>query len=247
MYRFKTALATAIVGSLVMGCAHHLTLKAQSSVIPNGSTVGVLVEVPWGQSSRNDLALFMSAALMKRGLRVKSINPSDLIPEVVWQRISSNEDRKYSLLEAIAVAAEGGGKIRGNKELFERLININEIKDANLRFRDLNQLVDEFVKRWNTDYIMFVIPALVQVGKGVGIDPKRCMVKVIRIDDKETIFVYYLDTHKGNFDRRIPDPGIEFNMQARQMDAFKIIKLCEYLADELTRAKPSDTKKGGAK
>jgi hypothetical protein len=227
----KVLLSAAVFSLFIAGCTSHVIMQAKSSPMPAGSTIGVLIDLPWGQSTNNDLASFMTAALIKKGYHVKSINPSDLIPQGVWGRISNSkdQDKRYAFISAVVSMVENGGRLKGNKEMWNKLMSVNEIKEANMRFGDLNALVDEFIKRWDTEYIMFVVPALNKVS---SINPYEYTIKVLRIKDRETIFVYYIKSNDVDFGTKIPNPdNIEASYTAKNQNEFKMIKFCCYIAN----------------
>jgi hypothetical protein len=223
------AVIAASLALLLCTCTPHISMQAKAMPVPAGATIGVLVDLPWGQSTNNDLAAFMSAALIKKGFHVKSINPNDLIPQGVWGRISNDQDKRYAFIEALATMIQNGGKLKGDKEMWKKLMEVNEIKEASLRFTDLNALVDEFIKRWDTEFIMFITPSF--NAKTYTINPHDYLVKVLRIKDRETIFVYYIQSNESNFQEKIPSPGdVEVSFESKNSTEFKMIKFCSYIA-----------------
>jgi|WetSurMetagenome_2_1015567.scaffolds.fasta_scaffold144190_2 hypothetical protein len=225
----KLLLIGVAIGVVSLSCAPHIVMQAKSAGIAQGSTIGVLVDLPWGQSTKSDLASFMTAALMKNGYHIKNINPEDLIPQGIWGRICNDGDKRYAFLSAVAAMIENSGKMTGDKDMWSKLIQINEIKEASMRFGDLNTLVDEFIKRWDTEYIMFIIPKFSKL----GLNPHEYMVKILRIKDRETVFVYYIKSNEDDFQSRIPDPAsnnVMINYSARNVTEYKMIKFCSYIA-----------------
>ncbi len=211
------------------GCGSHISMVAKGTPVPEGSTIGVLVDLPWGQSTNNDLAAFMTAALMKSGYHVKTINPNDLIPQGVWARIRNDQDKRYAFIETFSSMIENGGVLKGNKDMWNKLMETNEIKEASMRFSDLNLLVDDFIKRWDTEYTMFVIPSYNY--KAGSINPNEYLVKVLRIKDRETIFVYYVKTNESKFQEMFPDPNnVERSYDSKKSVEYKMIKFCSYIA-----------------
>jgi hypothetical protein len=220
---------------LAGGCA-YVVYEASRGPLPAGCTIGVLVDLPWGgQSSNNDLSVFMTTALMRRGYHVKSINPADLIPQSIEERIQSANGKRYAFMDQfINMLGSNKAKINGSKEFWQDLMNLNEIKEAGLRFRDLNALVDDFIKRWNTDYILFITPSFEK-----GMLVPELMVRVIEIKNREVVFASYFKYNAFTFENNVSNPQVErsYTKAIEKDPNFKMIKMCELVASKLTSSR----------
>lgn len=223
-----------IAASILLFCnCKYMVYETSAVSLPTGSTIGILVDLPWGgQSSNNDLTTFMSTALVKRGYVVKSINPSDLIPQSIAGSIYSRVDEKYAFMEEfVKMIATNKAKISGNKEFWQSLMEVNETKESTMRFFDLNNLVDDFIKRWNTDYIMFITPYI----DIKGVVKTELLVRIVEIKNREVIFASYFKFDNFKFNKKVPNPKIARSKASslRRDNTYKMIKMCEYLSSKL--------------
>ena len=106
----------------------------------------------------------------------------------IQKSIAMRLEDKYAFMENfVQTLSTNRAKISGDKKFWNSLMEIKEVKETSMRFKDLNALVDDFIKRWNTDYIMFIMPASQDKGDG----EMEMTIRVIQIKNREVVFLSY--------------------------------------------------------
>lgn len=190
---------SALIG-LLGSCAHYQAAH-WGSVDPTGGTrVAVVMDE---NSLHTRLTTVMASSLMYRGFVVRSVFPTEVLPEDLLERVEPS--KQYSFGEELTDQMSSGGTIRGTADLVERLLLLNDIQDASERYEDLLSLRDRVLEEWDVDYIMFIYPRGSLISSGLlnrrGQFGFNYAVRVISVADREIVFTYFVNANKRGWEQ----------------------------------------------
>ena len=200
MKRLALLVAASAFLFLLSSCAHYQTAHWGSVDPGQGPRIAVVMDE---NSLHTRLTTVMSSSLMVRGFVVRSVFPTEVLPEDLLERVEPS--KQYSFGEELTDQMSSGGNIRGNADLVERLLLLNDIQDATERYEDLLSLRDRILDEWNVDYIMFIYPKGSLITAGLfnrrGQFGFNYAVRVIRVDDREIVFTYFVNANKRGWEQ----------------------------------------------
>jgi hypothetical protein len=197
MKRLSLILVVGAGVALLVSCAHYQTAHAGSVDPSGGVRIGVVMDE---NSLHTRLTTVMASSLMARDFIVRSVFPPEVLPEDLLDRVQPA--KQYSFGEELTDQMSSGGAIRGDADLVERLLLLNDIQDATDRYVDLLDLRDRILEEWNVDYIMFIYPRASLISSG----PRNrtsfnYAVRVIRVEDREIVFTYFVNANKRGWEQ----------------------------------------------
>jgi hypothetical protein len=194
-------IGVAVVLTVMLGaCAHYQTAHWGSVDPAGGPRIAVVMDE---NSLHTRLTTVMASSLMVRGFVVRSVFPTEVLPEDLLERVEPS--KQYSFGEELTDQMSSGGTIRGDADLIERLLLLNDIQDASERYEDLLALRDRILEEWDVDYIMFIYPRGSLISAGLfnrrGQFGFNYAVRVIKVEDREMVFTYFVNANKRGWEQ----------------------------------------------
>ena len=216
MKRLILIVTTVVLAVLVGSCAHYQTAYWGTVNPSGGPRIAVVMDE---NSLHTRLTTVMASALMVRGFVVRSVFPTEVLPEDLLERVEPS--KQYSFGEELTDQMSSGGTIRGNADLIERLLLLNDVQDASERYEDLLGLRDRVLDEWNVDYIMFIYPkgSLISTGwfnrrSQFGFN---YAVRVIQVEDREIVFTYFVNANKRGWEQVVSKRSVTSSFDVDHM------------------------------
>lgn len=224
--------AVALLGS----CAHYVSTYSGEVSQENPTRIGVVVD-EWSQQER--LATIMVSSLKARGYLARALFPNEVIPDDLLEAVSPGYT--YSFGAELSSQVAQGGSIRGNANLIESLLVLNDIQDTADRYSDLLALRDQILNEWAVDYVMFIYPAKFAFAQKAF----SYSVRVLRTSDREIVFASYVNANKWGWEQKVSRRSVTRDLDSgtvsisgrvlpllfvkRRADAVEV-EFCEYIA-----------------
>lgn len=166
--------------------------------LEKGAKLALIVR---GEKTSQTIDTFMKAELKDAGFSVKVLNPVDVLPASVSERITAKD--KYSFTEtaiksiAIQAVRSDHAQLGLSEEAMKAFAWNNEVKEEGARVNDFSKYLDDFnslVKKLDVDYVMTV-----QTG-----DPYSYYVEIISPRTSSLSGVYYLSASREAWNKRMP-------------------------------------------
>lgn len=226
-----------VAAALLLGsCAHYVSTYSGEVVQETPARIGVVVD-EWSQHER--LATIMVSSLKARGYVARALFPNEVIPDDLLEAVSPGHT--YSFGAELSSQVAQGGSIRGNADLIENLLVLNDIQDATDRYADLLALRDQILDEWDVDYVMFVYPGKFAFAQKAF----SYSVRVLRTSDREIVFASYVNANKWGWEEKVSGRSVTRDFDAgtvsvsgrvlpllfikRRADAVEV-EFCEYIA-----------------
>lgn len=148
---------TAAIGCGLAGCAPNTFTYRSARVgrVPEGASVAVTVWAPHAEGTALvALEGYLSASLLDRGLKVRTLRPELLLGRSTLARLFPKG--AYSTLEGLARGLGRGGTLQGDPKTLEGLLAKTEMDDAKKRLEGLVALVKELPEAFSVKYLVVV-------------------------------------------------------------------------------------------
>ncbi len=249
MKRLSVFLFVAAMIVLLGSCSHFQSAHAGGVDPAGGARIGVVMDE---NSLHTRLTTVMASSLIERGFVVRSVFPTEVLPEDLLERVEPS--KQYSFGEELTDQMSSGGNIRGDADLVERLLLLNDVQDAAERYDDLLLLRDRILAEWDVDYIMFIYPRGSLISSGFF--SRRTQfgfnyaVRVIRVEDREIVFTYFVNANERGWEQIVSERSIKtalneehVQISRRALSLFFVnrrieaidIEFCEKVADLMTQ------------
>ncbi len=208
MKQLSVFLAVVVMIVLLGSCSHFQSAHAGGVNPAGGVRIGVVMDE---NSLHTRLTTIMASSLMTRGFVARSVFPTEVLPEDLLERVEPS--KQYSFGEELTDQMSSGGNIRGDADLVERLLLLNDVQDATERYDDLLALRDRILAEWNVDYIMFIYPKGSLISSGFL--NRRAQfgfnyaVRVIRVEDREIVFTYFVNANERGWEQIVSERSIK--------------------------------------
>jgi hypothetical protein len=200
MKRLLLILFAGVLVLAVGSCAHYQTAHWGGVDPAEAPRIAVVMDE---NSLHTRLSTIMASSLMYRGFEVRSVFPTEVLPEDLLERVEPS--KQYSFGEELTDQMSSGGNIRGDADLVERLLLLNDIQDASERYEDLLALRDRILEEWDVDYIMFIYPRGSLISSGLRNRRSQFgfnyAVRVIDVADREIVFTYFVNANKRGWEQ----------------------------------------------
>ncbi|MDY0001316.1 MAG: hypothetical protein RBU30_08490 [Polyangia bacterium] len=123
--------------------------------VPEGSSIAVTVWAPKAEGTElTELEGYLSAGLLDRGLKVRTMRPELLLGRSNLARLFPKG--AYSTLQGLALGLRRGGALQGDPKAMEGMLSKTEMDDAKKRLDGLVALVKELPEAFSIKYLLVV-------------------------------------------------------------------------------------------